>query len=199
LIYLVVVLAPQPLTGQTTEPLPGASRSEESRPFTREEKSQLVARMTAVPRAAQRGAGQRRKVLSVTIPANTEALPQKKSRRRVAHVVVFDYTEGKATGLLVDASSAEVLAEEPIRGRPQASEEEKQDAIKIIRQNPELDKLLQANAIFEGGFIVDGPRGAPPAHRFLQLQLLSSDRAHLQRTVVVDLTAGAIAASKAGD
>jgi hypothetical protein len=67
----------------------------------------------------------RRKVLSVTVPPDTEALPREKGRRRIARVVVFDYTEGKTSGLLVDASTAEVLTEEPIRGRPQASEEEK--------------------------------------------------------------------------
>jgi hypothetical protein len=181
------------------------THSEATRPFTREEKMQLATKVLATPpkalaasRGAQKEMPQRRKVLSVTVPADTEALPRKKGRR-IARVVVFDYTEGKASGLLVDAASAEVLAEEPIRGRPQASEEEKQDAIKIIRKDPELHRLLQANAIFEGGFIVDGPRGASPKHRFLQVQLLTPDRLHLQRTITVDLTAGTVANSKAGE
>lgn len=162
---------------------------------------QLTAKVLAPPARAlaQKAKPQRRKVLSVTVPADTEALPRKKQSRRIARVVVFDYAAGKAASLLVDASSAEVLAEQPIRGRPQASEEEKQDAITIIRRDPELDRLLQAKAIFEGGFIVDGPRGGPRKHRFLQVQLLSPDRLHLQRSVTVDLTAGTIANSKAGD
>lgn len=159
---------------------------------------QLAAKVLGAGRGAQKAMPQRRKVLSVTVPADTDALPRKKGRR-IARVVVFDYAEGKASGLLVDAASAEVLAEEPIRGRPQASEEEKQDATEIIRKDSELDRLLQANAIFEGGFIVDGLRGAPPKHRFLQMQLLTPDRLHLQRTITVDLTAGTIASSKAGE
>jgi hypothetical protein len=152
----------------------------------------------AARRGAQKEMPQRRKVLSVTVPADTEALPRKKGRR-VARVVVFDYDQGKASTLLVDASSAEVLKEEPIRGRPQPSTEEKQDAVKIVQQDPKLAQLLQGNAVLEGGFIVDGPHGAPPKHRFLQLQLLTPDRQQLQRTVVVDLTAGAIASIKPAD
>lgn len=202
LLIGLLVMALHSSLGQPSEPM-----ADGSQPFTPEEKAQLAAKMLAAPptrmlaarRGAQKAMPQRRKVLSVTVPANTEALPRKQTRRRIARVVVFEYTQGKAAELLVDASSAEVLAEKPIRGRPQASEEEKQDAIKIVRQDPELARLLQANAIFEGGFIVDGPRGAPPKHRFLQVQLLTPDRLHLQRTVTVDLTAGSIANSKPGE
>jgi hypothetical protein len=154
--------------------------------------------MFAAPRATQKAIPQRRKVLSITMPANTETSPRERGRR-IAHLVVFNYAEGKAASLLVDASSGEVLAQKPIRGRPQPSEEEKQDAIRIIRQDPELDRLVQANAIFEGGFIVDGPRRAPRKHRFFQIQLLTPDRLHLQRTVTVDLTAETIVSSEAGD
>ena len=212
LSVLALVFAQHPSAGQTPAPPPNSaatpattpfasvadnSRTEAGRPFTREEKVQLAARVLAPPPAMQRTTPQRRKVISVTSPAATEALPPARGRR-IARLVVFNYAEGKAASLLVDASSAEVLAQEPIRGRPQPSEEEKQDAIKIIRNDPELDRLLQANAIFEGGFIVDGPRGASPKHRFFQIQLLTPDRLHLQRTVTVDLTAGTIAISKAG-
>lgn len=164
---------------------------------------QIAAKVLAAPSAAQRrargAAPQRRKVLSVTAPADTEAIPTEKGRRPLARLVIFNYDEGRAAKLLVDASTAEVLVEQPIRGRPQRSEEEKQDAIKIIRRDPELNRLLQANAIFEGGFVVDGPRGAPSKHRFLQLQLLTADRLHLHRTITVDLTAGTIAIIKPGD
>ena len=179
----------------------------EQRPFTAGEKAQLAAKILEAPVAAQKGAQptaekptpKHRRVLSVTVPANTETLSPEKAHRRVARVVVFDYDENKATGLLVDASNAEVLAQEPIRGRPQRSAEEKQDAIKIVQEDPKLAQLLQANAIIEGGFIVDGPRSAPSKHRFLQLQLLTPDRTQLQRTVVVDLTAGTIASTRAAD
>lgn len=190
---------PEP-EGPSISQTPSANADTEAgRPFTREEKLQLATKMLAAPSTAQRAIPRRRKVVSITTPADTEDLPRQKRQRRIARVVVFDYATGKAAELLVDASSAGVLAEKQIRGRPQASEEEKQEAIKVIRGDPELDRLLQANAIVEGGFIVDGPRNAPSKHRFLQIQLLSPDRLHLQRTVTVDLTAGTIAISKAGD
>lgn len=217
LFAVLLFLAQYPLPGQTPAPSPSGAQTTpaatptptptptatdpqagDGRPFTPEEKAQLAARVLAPSRAARRTIPERRKVISVTTPAGTEASSQAKSRR-LARLVVFNHGEGKAATLMVDASTAEVLVTEPIRGRPQASQEERQDAIKIIRRNPELEGLLQANAIVEGGFIVDGPRGAPPKNRFLQLQLLTPDRLHLQRTVTVDLTAETIVSSKAGD
>jgi hypothetical protein len=190
--------APSPHSTAAAAPASADARADDGRPFTPEEKAQLAARLLAPSRAAGKTTPQRRKVISVTTPADTEASPRARGRR-LARLVVFNHGEGKAATLVVDASTTEVLAREPIRGRPQASEEERQDAIKIIRRDPELERLVQANAIFEGGFIVDGPRGAPPKNRFLQLQLLTPDRLHLQRTVTVDLTAETIVSSKTGD
>jgi hypothetical protein len=206
---LVLAVGQHPAAGQTAQPSPVAptspstpaieSRLEAGRPFTREEKMDLAARVLAPPQTAQKTIPQRRKVLSVTAANDIDILPQTRGGRRVARVVVVDYAGGQATRLLVDAATAEVLTQQPIRGRPQASEEEKQDAIKIIRQEPELARLLDGKAIIEGGFLVDGPRNSPARHRFLQVQLLTADRTHLQRTVLVDLTAGTIATAKAGD
>lgn len=121
----------------------------------------------------------------------------KAAEGRVARVVLFNYDAGKATRLLVDASSGEILTEELMRGRPQPSEEEIQEAFKIIRQDRELSRALQENGAPESGFVVDGPPGAPSLHRFIQIQLLSPDRLRLRRVVVVDLTAGTIVSSKA--
>jgi hypothetical protein len=198
--YLLIVLVCLLVLGLGQ--LVAQTNGEERRPFTAEEKAQLAAKILEAPAVEQKGArptvekAKRRRVLSVTVPATTETLSPEKVRRRIARVIVFDYDENKATGLLVDASTAEVLKKEPIRGRPQRSAEEKQDAIKIVQQDPKLAQSLQANAVIEGGFIVDGPQGAPSKHRFLQLQLLTPDRTQLRRRVIVDLTAGTIAASE---
>lgn len=192
-----------PLSKIQSNPSTTAARTDLARPFTPEEKMQLAAKVlapsTELPRGARavsKARPSRRKVLAVTVPPDTAALP--KGKGRLAHVIVFDYTEGKASRLLVDEASAKVLATEIIRGRPQASEEEKRDAVTIIRGEPELARLLEVGTIVEGGFVVDGPHGMPPNHRFLQLQLLSADRLHVQRKVTINLTDGTIATSEAG-
>jgi hypothetical protein len=182
-----------PVTEQTAET---NARSQSGRAFTREEKAELVSRLLANPRMAEKLRGQRSRVLTVTLASDDKA-PVRVAERRIAQVVLFNYTSGGSTRLLVDASSAEVLSEEPIRGRPQSSEEEIQEAIGIIRQDREVARLLQERGVIEGGFVVDGPPRAKPDHRFLQLQVLSSDRLRLQRVVVVDLTDRTIALSRA--
>jgi hypothetical protein len=169
-----------------------------SRPFTAEEKGHVIGKLLAVSPAARHKTPHRRKVLSVTLPTENESAPRREGRR-LARALVFDYGNGTASRLLVDAGTGATMNSERVRGRPQASEEEKQDALRIIRRDPDLERLLQAKAIPEGGFVVDGPRTTPAWHRFLQVQLLSPDRLHLQRTVIVDLTSETVAASQAGD
>ena len=160
--------------------------------FTPQERAQIVAKVFALPRVSVGMKAHRLRALRVVRePSEKEA-----SRKHLASVVLFNYTLGKATRFVIDSSTGALVREEPLRGRPQASEEELQEAATIIQADAEHARLMRAGGILEGGFIVDGPLGTPPLHRFLQLQVLTADRRGIQRLVIVDLTAGAIASSK---
>ncbi|HKR02699.1 MAG TPA: hypothetical protein VJT09_18615 [Pyrinomonadaceae bacterium] len=175
------------------------ARNQLARALTRQEKAELTERLSSSLQLAARFRDQRYRVLSVALAPNDKGETVQTADRRLARAVIFNYTQGRATRLLVDASSAEILAEEPLRGRPQSSEEEIREAINIVRQDRELSRALQDGSVFEGGFIVDGPAGSPPNHRFIQLQVLTPDRLRFQRVVVVDLTAGTVAQSRSGN
>lgn len=135
---------------------------------------------------------QRLRILSV------KRLPAEKSAATglVASVVAFNYSEGRATRLIMDSSTGAVLREERLRGRPQPSEEELQEAGQIVRREPELARILEAGGILEGGFTVDDPKRRSTRDRFIQFQILTSDRQGLQRFVTVNLTTGRLAESR---
>lgn len=166
--------------------------SQRGLPFTSQERTQIINRLLANPLVVERTKNQRVRVLSlVSAPSDKETIAPW-SASRIARAVVFNYSTGNATRFVIDAASGEVLREEPLRGRPQASQEEIQEALRIIQANPELARLLQTGGIVEGGFIVDGPTGAPPRNRYIQMQVLTSDRTRIQKLVSVDLTRGII-------
>lgn len=170
-----------------------AAQRQSGEPVTAEERARVVSRLFANERIAKLIRGQRVSALSVSLAPNEKASAA--SARRVLAVVTFNYSRGVATRYLVNAESAEILREETLRGRPQASPEEIRDATEIIRGDPELGRLLQEGGGVGGGFIVDGPRSATANHRFIQLHILASGRARILRMVIVDLTDGKIAYS----
>lgn len=114
----------------------------------------------------------------------------------IASVVVFNYSQGNAARLIMDSSNGVVLREERLRGRPQPSEEELQEARQLIRADPEHARMLQAGGVIEGGFVVDAPRRQSMRDRFIQFQILTSNRLGLQRLVIVNLTTRRIAESR---
>lgn len=166
--------------------------SQRGLPFTSQEQTQIINRFLANPRMVERMRNQRVRVLSLVSGLTDKETTAPRSASRIARAVVFNYSTGNATRFMLDAASGEVLREEPLRGRPQASQEEIQEAMRIIQANPELARLLQTGGILEGGFIVDGPIGAPPRNRYIQMQVLTSDRSRIQKLVSVDLTRGII-------
>lgn len=113
-----------------------------------------------------------------------------------ATVVMFDYTDGKATEYGIDPETGAVVSQAVLRGRPQASAEEIDVAGRIVRADPLHARLLANAAPLAGGFVVDAPPGKPAAHRYLQMKIFRVDLARTLRTVVVDLTDDAIASSK---
>jgi hypothetical protein len=111
-------------------------------------------------------------------------------------VLRFDHSAGTASRLVVDEASGRILREQILPGRPQSSRCEFEDAVAIIGRDETLAELVARGAEPEGGFIVDGPAGAPLRHRYIQIRLLSPDRRTLLRVVVVDLTAGVVASAR---
>ncbi len=112
-----------------------------------------------------------------------------------ATVVVFDYTDGKATEYGLDPDTSAVVSQETLRGRPQASAEEIDVAARIVRSDPMHARLLANAAPLAGGFVVDAPAGRPAWHRYVQMKVFRLDLARTLRTVVVDLTDDAIVSS----
>jgi hypothetical protein len=174
-----------------------AAQRQAREPVTADERARVVSRLFANRRIAELIKGQRVSALSVRLAPNDKTGAA--SERRVLAVVTFNYSRGVATRYLVDAESSEILNEEILRGRPQSSPAEIQEATDLIRSDPQFGRLLQESAGIEGGFIVDGPRSATtraaPNHRFIQLHILASDRARILRMVIVDLTDRKIAYS----
>jgi hypothetical protein len=160
--------------------------------FTPDERARLSDKALAHLKGSLRVKEQRLRVLGV------KRLPSEKGadQKSIASVVVFNYSQGTATRLILDSSDGTVLREERLRGRPQASEEELEEARQIIRADPEHARLLEAGGVLEGGFVVDDPARRSTSGRFIQFQILTSDRQGLQRFVTVNLTTGRIAESR---
>src|SRR5262249_51785717 len=136
--------------------------------LTPQKRAQIVTQVLALPKVSVGMKDHRLRALRVGRESgNKEAPPQP-----LASVVLFDYTVGKATRFVINTKTGALVREQPLRGRPQASEEELDEARRIIQANEEHKRLLQAGSILEGGLIVDGPPQAPSLHRFLQMQVL---------------------------
>ena len=182
-------IAQQPTPSPVPHP---TSASALPQAFTPQERAQIVTQVLALPQVSRGTVAHRVKVLRVARESgDKEAPPQ-----RLASVVLFDYTVGKATRFVIATETGALVREQSLRGRPQASEEELEEARRIIQADAVHKRLLQAGGVLEGGLIVDGPPGAPSLHRFLQMQVLTADRSRIQRLVTVDLTTGTIASSK---
>jgi hypothetical protein len=113
----------------------------------------------------------------------------------LAEVILFSYGEGRAYRVLYDPATRRILKRDPLPGRPQPSQEEINEALDLIRSDPEHAKLLSSGNVLEGGFAVDGPPDSPTRDRFVQIQMLSPDRKNFVRIITVDLTAKKIVAS----
>jgi|SRR6185437_6523386 len=186
---IAVACATTPDAGTTFWRIEGVNVQESSTP---DERSRLSEKAVAYLRTSRAMKNQRLRVLSIK-----RLSPEKETdQRSLASVVVFNYSQGKATRLIMDWSNGAVLRQELLRGRPQPSEEERQEARQIIRADPEHARMLEAGSVIEGGFIVDAPRLESTRDRFLQFQILTSDRLGLQRVVIVNLTSRRIAESR---
>jgi hypothetical protein len=160
--------------------------------LTPDERTRLGAQALTHLRRSLSAKNQRLRILSIRrVPLEKGTVDSS-----IASVVVFNYSQGKATRLIMDSSNGAVIREERLRGRPQASEEERQEARQVIRADLEHARMLEAGGVLEGGFVVDAPRRQSMRDRFIQFQILTSNRQGLQRLVIVNLTTRRIAESR---
>lgn len=163
-------------------------RTPPGQPLTADERGRVAAALLANPSVSERIKGHKVRVLSVTHGYETAATGGGKDDQYRATVILFDYTIGRATRFALDVASGELVGVQLLRGRPQASEEELQLADRIVRADDELARLLSPSGQLMGGFVVDGPSGSSPAHRFVQLRIVTEDLRDTKRVVTVDLT-----------
>ena len=109
----------------------------------------------------------------------------KESQRSVALAYVVGYETGAAAEVTFSPADFRALDVRRMPGRPQSSEDERQEGRDIIMQRI---RVAEGTAL-EGGFVVDPPPGSPPG-RYL-LFLLSRRARHVDiQEYVVDLTRG---------
>jgi hypothetical protein len=166
----------------------GAALVPRGLPVSAETRKDILHRVLTHPGVAPRASAHRLAVIRMRLGTTTDA---SRGTRTIATVILFDHTAGEARRVLLDVHSGELLANTPLRGRPQGSREEFDEAAQIIRLDPGLARLLDEGAVLDGGFIVADPGGS--RRRMMQLKLLSTDRLRLLRTITVDLTRRAIA------
>jgi hypothetical protein len=164
--------------------------SRRSVPLDDAERKQLLRWVLTRPSVTRLAPGHRFAGIRVTLAAVVAATGQ---TQMIATAVLFDHTDGEAHRVDVDADSGDLLTHERLPGRPQRSPEEFEDAVRIVRRDDVLGRLLDDGAVLDGGFIVDDPAGS--RHRMIQLKLLSADRFTLLRSITVDLTDRVIASA----
>ncbi|HKR63804.1 MAG TPA: hypothetical protein VJZ00_08735 [Thermoanaerobaculia bacterium] len=115
----------------------------------------------------------------------------KDAQQAVAVAHVANYGNGTGLELTFAGGDLERASVQPMRGRPQSSAEEREEARAIIRERMNVpDEQL------EGGFVVDPPEGSAPG-RYLEFHVTTRDRKIVQTEVIVNLSRGDIAARRA--
>jgi hypothetical protein len=169
-------------------------------PFTAEESTDIVRKLLATPKIAERFRDHRTRPLQVVEDPypDGEKTPGGPTRR-LASVLIFDYTAGEAWRFAYDPGRSEIVREEALKGQPTPSQEERDEGARLLRAEAKLEPLFKEGAVIEGGFIDRAPPGGNARDRYLQFLLLSRDRQNLMRFVIVDLTTQKVAALLTAD
>ena len=175
-----------PLANQDQKP--EAAPVQRAIPLTAQARTDVVRWVLAHPGVAQRVPGHRLAGIRVAAGSTTNASGETKT---IVTVVLFDHTALEARRVVIDPTSGELLSNQRLPGRPQSSREEFDEAVEIIRRDPDLARLLNRGGVLDGGFIVDDPAGS--RRRMIQLKLMTTDRLTLLRSITVDLTLRVIA------
>jgi len=161
-------------------------------PFTPDERKAIATRVSAMAGFKDHRV---RVLRAAEDPSQEEAKAAGGPKSRLASVIVFDYTAGRAVHVAYDVTRGEILREKELAGRPQSSEEERREAEGILKQDPELAALFREGAQVEGGFVVDAPTNNQAANRYLQFQVQARDPEKILRLAIVDLTMRKVVAS----
>jgi hypothetical protein len=173
--------------------VPGATQAQRSlQPLSLEEQRTLSAKVLADERVVAFAKGQRVRVLRVVL----EQVVKADGTPAVATAVVVNYGTGEAVRARITPETGRVTAIDPLKGHPQSSAEEREEAREIIRKDAEIAPLMAAGTRLEGGFVVDPPQGQPAQGRYLEFHVVSSDGQSFIAEVVVDLSRNQVAARR---
>jgi hypothetical protein len=183
--------------GETEQPAKLRISSQAGTAFTTDERSQIIAFASHDKRVAALTENQQVKALAVASEPDEKETQPGVGPKRIASVIFFNYTSGKAFRTYVDVTNSQVTQVQELAGRPPASAEELEIAKRLLLENKDIRPLLDQKGEIEGGFVVDPPPGTPAKDRVIQFQLLAQNRQKLVRIVTVDLTANRVVASTA--
>ena len=159
------------------------------RPFSAEQRRALAEKAAGAERVAGFAKGQRIRPVSV-VPQQVE----KDGEPAIVAIVTFvNYGTGEALRVTLDPVTGLVQASEPLKGRPQSSTEEREEARQLLQKAPEVADLLKAQNRVEGGFVVDPPTGQPAIGRYLEFHIVTADGQKFIAEVVVDLARSRVA------
>jgi hypothetical protein len=114
--------------------------------------------------------------------------PQGDVWRRVE--LVYDYAQAAAFERVYTMEGRLVRNRRIVVNPPAPSQEEIEEAFRIVRADVEMARILQRfGGHLEGGFLIEEGRGKPcgPGARCLLIQILSPDRTGLVRVMGIDL------------
>ena len=110
--------------------------------------------------------------------------------------VVYDYGQAAAFERVYTMDGHLIRNRRIVVNPPAPSQEEIEEAFRIVRADAEMARILQRyGEHLEGGFLIEEGRGKAcgPGARCLLIQILSPDRTGLVRVMGVDLVRRAIA------
>jgi hypothetical protein len=110
--------------------------------------------------------------------------------------ILYDYRKAAAFERTYTLEGRVIRNRRIVVNPPAPSQEEIQEAFRIVRGDEEMGRILaRFSAQLEGGFLIEEGRGKAcgPGARCLLIQILSPDRSGLIRVVGVDLVKQAIA------
>lgn len=121
------------------------------------------------------------------------------ARAPEAIVTFASYASGTGIRVRVDLSGKKVTEVARLPGRPQASEEERAEARKLILKDPAIRAVVDQGGYIEGGFVVDAPEGSKKLGRYLEFHVVAKARPMRIQEVIVDLSVGRIALMRSED
>jgi hypothetical protein len=197
-VAMAVAIVGSSLLGQQGASAPkSGNHPEQSDSFSKQDEAAIAAAVLAHADVKKSLPGHELEVLRVVREISEVKPTNLPPTRKLAEVLLFDHTTGKSERVIFDADRSQVLQRETLSGSPSPTEQELSEANDIVVQTDAPSaRLLKDGGLLTGGFLADAPAGSPPTHRYVTMQVLSPDHKQIQRMIVVDLTANAIALAK---